>query len=177
MSAIRFVCLEQEEERTLLQKQLEVELAECSEVEATYRNKVKRFMMENGIWHISELDYSWRQKFRQFIAGQLQPSSYSTYEKGFDRIKQHSIQKQMQAVSRKETQITYENQIWFLPYHPDQKLVRRLDKAQRKEELAWDFRRQAPETMKRQIFHIWNFRFIKDSKKHWEQEEKEPLAL
>ncbi len=156
MSAIRFVCLEQEEERTLLQKQLEVELAECSEVEATYRNKVKRFMMENGIWHISELDYSWRQKFRQFIAGQLQPSSYSTYEKGFDRIKQHSIQKQMQAVSRKETQITYENQIWFLPYHPDQKLVRRLDKAQRKEELAWDFRRQAPETMKRQIFHILN---------------------
>ena len=49
MSAIRFVCLEQEEERTLLQKQLEVELAECSEVEATYRNKVKR-RMEFGIF-------------------------------------------------------------------------------------------------------------------------------
>lgn len=46
----------------------------------------------------------------------------------------------------------FDNQILFLPYHPDQELALQFDKAVKKEELVWDFSRKAPAVMKEQIF-------------------------
>ena len=40
--------------------QLEKELMACEVSNISYRNKLKGFMIENEIWHISELDYNWR---------------------------------------------------------------------------------------------------------------------
>ena len=37
--------------------QLEEELRACEVVTVSYRNKLKAFMIENEIWHISELNY------------------------------------------------------------------------------------------------------------------------
>lgn len=156
MPASQLLQMELQADTKLLQKHLEVELAECSEVESTYRNKVEKFMIECGIWHISELDYPLRQEFQQFLIGQIKPVCYPAYIKAFDRVKQHSIHNQMRVVNSRRTQLKYENEVLFLPYHPNQELVRKLDKAQRKDELAWDFGRKAPEKMKRQIFSILN---------------------
>ncbi|WP_455437591.1 tyrosine-type recombinase/integrase [Hungatella hathewayi] len=155
--------LEFQEDTKQLRKQLEEELAECSEVGSTYRNKVEIFMIECGIWHISELNYPLRQEFQQFLIGQMKPACYPIYVKAFDRIKQHSIYSQMRVVNSRRVQLKYENNVLFLPYHPNQELVRRLDKAQRKDELAWDFGKKAPEKMKRQIFHILNY-FLEQDK-------------
>ena len=37
--------------------QLEKELLACEVSSVSYRNKLKTFMIENEIWHISELNY------------------------------------------------------------------------------------------------------------------------
>ena len=162
MPASQLLRLELKEDTKQLREQLEAELAECSEVESTYRNKVEIFIMEYGIWHISELNYPLRREFRQFLTGQIKPACYSIYEKAFDRIKQHSIHSQMRVVNSRRIQLKYENQVFFLPYHPNQELVRKLDKAQRKDELAWDFGRKAPEKMKRQVFSVLNYLLEQD---------------
>lgn len=56
-----------QEDISKLELELEKELAECTEVRQTCRNKVKAFMIEQKIWHISELDYPLRKAFHRFL--------------------------------------------------------------------------------------------------------------
>ena len=53
MPAYQILRQEEQEDQSLLKAQLDRELAECTEVKSVYRNKVKAFMVERGIWHIS----------------------------------------------------------------------------------------------------------------------------
>lgn len=134
-------------------EQLAEEIDVCCEVRGPYRNKAKKFLETQGIWHISEIDYLVRVKYEKFLESEVEPVSRSIYLKGFDRIKQHSIREQMRTLSgRRYNEVRFDNQILFLPYHPDQELAVQFDKATKKAELVWDFSRKAPVTMKRQIF-------------------------
>lgn len=154
MPAYQILWQEEQDSEFQLMEQLEEELSECTEVIGTRRNKVKAFMAEHGIWHISELDYSLREAFHDYLEGEVRPVSYSSYEKAFDRIKQHSLRNQLREIKGKNQKLMYENQLLFLPYHPNQKLVSRFEQTQKKADLVWDFRVNAPENMKRQIFQI-----------------------
>ena len=120
-----------------LQTQLTAELALCTDALPTYRNKVKKFMMSEGIYHAVDLDYPARERFEEFLAGEVSPASFSAYLKAFDRIKGSTV---------------YENKILFLPYYPEPEIAGQFEKAIKKKNLVWDFSRDAPETMKRQIF-------------------------
>lgn len=154
MPAYQILWQEEQDSEFQLMEQLEEELSECTEVIGTRRNKVKAFMAEHGIWHISELDYSLREAFHGYLEGDVSPVSYSSYEKAFDRIKQHSLRNQLREIKGKNPKLMYENQLLYLPYHPNQKLVSRFEQTQKKADLVWDFRVNAPENMKRQIFQI-----------------------
>lgn len=154
MPAYQLQLQEERENELQLMEQLEEELSECIEVNKTYRNKVKKFMAEHDIWHISELDYSLREAFHSYLEGYMNPVKYSSYENAFDQIKQHSLRNQLQEVRSKNPKFIYENQLLFLPYHPNQKLVARLEQMHKKADLVWDFRVNAPENMKRQIFQV-----------------------
>lgn len=134
-------------------EQMMAEIDACYEVQGTYRNKVKKFLGQQEIWHISEIDYQVRVKYEKFLETEVNPVSWSMYLKGFDRIKQHSIRSQMSTLAGKKNHgLKFDNQVLFLPYHPDQELAVQFDKATKKAELVWDFSRKTSETMKRQIF-------------------------
>lgn len=154
MPAYQILRQEEQEDETQLEIQLEKELSECVEVAQTYRNKVKVFMEEQGIWHICELDYPLREVFHGFLEGQIKPVCYTIYEKAFDRIIQHSIRNQIQEVKGKQTKLKYANQLLFLPYHPELKISSRFERAQKKADLVWDFSVEAPENMKKQVFQV-----------------------
>ena len=142
-----------DEEIQRKREQLAEEIDACCEVRGPYRNKVKKFLETQEIWHISEIDYLVRVRYEKFLESEVEPVSRSTYLKGFDRIKQHSVREQMRTLSgRRDYGVRFSNQILFLPYHPDQELALQFDKAAKKEDLVWDFSRKAPEAMKRQIF-------------------------
>lgn len=129
------------------------EIDACCEVQGTYRNKVKKFLEMQEIWHVSEIDYQTRVSYEKFLETEVAPVSRNVYLKGFDRIKQYSIRKQQQTLKgRRNRELKFDNQILFLPYHPDTKLAMLFDRSTKKKELVWDFSREAPETMKEQIF-------------------------
>ena len=71
MPAQQLLLPELKEDTEQLQKQLESELADCTEVQIAYRIKIKKYMLKYGIWHISDLDYTKRQLFRQFLAEKI----------------------------------------------------------------------------------------------------------
>lgn len=157
MPAYQLLRQEKQENELQLMEELEEELSECIEIKQTYRNKVRTFMAERRIWHISELDYSLREEFHNFLIGQISPVSFKVYERAFDQIKQHSIKKQFREIKGKNTLLKYKNQILFLLYHPDPMVISRFEKVQKLTDFVWDFRVEAPERMKRQVFQILNY--------------------
>ena len=137
--------------------QLEAEIRECAEVGSSYANKVKKFMAANGIWHLKELDYYWREAFEEFLKTEVKSVSCSAYLKAFDRLKQHTIHTGVRlAGKRKYRRPAFENQLLFLPYHPDPEIAQKFDFATKKN-LVWDFSIPAPEQMKRQIFQTLHY--------------------
>lgn len=138
-------------------EQLAEEIDACCEVRGPYRNKVKKFLEIQGIWHISEIDYLIRVQYEEFLKKEVTPASWRNYLKGFDRIKQHSIREQMGMLAGRNKALKFENQILFLPYHPDQELALQFDRATKKRELAWDFSQKASKVLKKQIYDVLHF--------------------
>ena len=153
MPAYQYLQAVPQEDTGQLQEQLGRELAECTEVNPTYRNKLKAFMESRGIWHICDLDYTAREEYGKFLKKQISPAACMQYVRVMDLVKLHSIKSQVRTVrERGRPTAEYENGILFLPYHPDPEIAGQFIDSSRKKELAWDFGREAPEKMKRQIF-------------------------
>ena len=153
MPAYQYLQAVPQEDTGQLQEQLGRELAECTEIRQTYRNKLRAFMEDRRIWHICELDYQARTAYEQFLETQVCPAASTQYVRTMDLAKLHSIKKQVRAVRERGRPVAeYENGTLFLPYHPDPEIAEQFIDASRKKELAWDFGRPAPEKMKRQVF-------------------------
>ena len=58
-----------------LTAQLEAELKQCEVTTVSYRNKLKQFMIENEIWQINELNYYWREKYREYLKNRVSKNS------------------------------------------------------------------------------------------------------
>ena len=75
MPAYQYLQAVPQEDTGQLQRELERELAECTEILPTHRNKLKAFMAEREIWHICELDYPAREAYEQFLKGQFRSTA------------------------------------------------------------------------------------------------------
>lgn len=93
----------------------------------------------------------------KILEGQVDSVSYRLYEKAFDRIKQHSIQNQLREIKGRCPKQKYKNELLFLPYYPDQNVAKRFEQTQKKTDLIWDFRVNAPEKMKQQVFQVLRY--------------------
>ena len=67
MTALKLQLIEPQQNTETLREQLEAELNECTEANATGKNHVRNFMVANGIWHISELNYLLRKQFEALL--------------------------------------------------------------------------------------------------------------
>ena len=139
-------------------EQLRKEIEEYTGAGSVYRRKLQRFMEKHGIWSISELDYEWRLVFARELHALAKSKYHTFYLKYFDHIKQYDMRKQARAqISRIPPKYPYEDRLLFLPYHPAQELVERLDTCPERPEWVWDFSKEAPGKMKRQIFDVLNY--------------------
>ena len=133
-------------------------LKEIENVQDSYLNKLKKFMMQHEIWHVEELDYRWREVYEQFLQTEVSPVSYSIYLKGYDRVVIQTLQKNRRMINRHGQFIpAYKNEILFLAYHPNEKIAKQFANASKKKDLVWDFSRQAPEKMKQQIYKVLHY--------------------
>lgn len=143
------------DEKESLLEQLGREIDSCIEVRSTYRNKVKQFLSEVGIWHIAEIDVSIREDYRNYLKTVISDNAIRQYIKAFDRIKRHSVQEQVQTLKgKKEALSDLEHQIIFLPYHPEQKIAEQFERFVKVDNLIWDFSLKASPILKKQIFDV-----------------------
>jgi len=92
-------------------------------MDVTYRMLVE-FLADEGIEHISEMDYILRKRYEVYMSELIKEKSVSRYLRIFDKVKQEYIRKRIETpMGRLECQWTYKNTILFIPYHSDQKIV------------------------------------------------------
>lgn len=124
----------------------------------TALNKLKRFLAESNVWHISEMDYPLRMQYEQYlIKNNIMQASVKRYLNVYDQVKQHEIAEQIQTLSgQKKYGWRYRNSILYLKYHPDVKVAEEFWIVRQKDVLVWDFHKNCSEILKRQIFSCLN---------------------
>lgn len=155
--------IESREDTEEKRKRLRQEMKEYDGQGKCRTGKVRKFMETHGIWELSELDYHWRQEFARELRNEVSQYSYEEYLKAFDHLKRYSLRKKERfQIERSLSKYPYENSLLFLPYHPVQDLVKRIDHMPVRAEWVWDFSLPAPEMMKRQIYICLNGILKKD---------------
>lgn len=131
------------------------ELDACTEVGKVEKNKLRAFLLKAGIQSITEMDYPLRQEYKEYLDQHIQKPE--RYLKAYDRVKQHSVREQTRTLAgRQQCRWQMEDQILFIPYHPDQAIVAEFDSVWNKPNMVWDFARTCSRTLKRQIFLTLN---------------------
>lgn len=160
MPAVLQQWIEKSEERNRRIQQLRNEVTEIMELnvmDVTYRMLVE-FLADEGIEHISEMDYILRKRYEGYMSELIKEKSVSRYLRIFDKVKQEYIRKRIETpMGRLECQWTYKNTILFIPYHSDQKIVLSVERVKNRSNMVWDFQIDSSEKMKRQIFDILEF--------------------
>lgn len=154
---------ESQEHIEQLEKQLRAELDDCIEINSTHRNKIFEFMVENAIWNIDDLDYFSRKKYDDFLKKRLGDSARKSYVKSHDKIKLHAIKKQACfRIAGNDFRKLYKNELLYLPYHPNPEIAERFKNSQCFQDLVWDFKRNASEKIKRQIYDCLHYAIEND---------------
>lgn len=134
-------------------KQLASEFAGYDGPGKTYLSRIQKFMEAHGIWQLKELDYGWRLAFAEEIRRDVNPRTIPWHLRAFDHLKQYDMRRAERfRIEREVSRYPYENSLLFLPYHPIQELVKRMDTSQERPDWVWDFSLPVPERMKRQIY-------------------------
>lgn len=132
--------------------------AEVGRVQISYKASVIDFMVMEGIQDFSKLDYATRKSFEAYLKGQSGMKYIRHHLLAFDKLKQHALSQGIRVLEDgKVARPRYENGILYLPYHPDPKVSAMFRNSTRKNEHVWDFSRNAPERMKRQVFDILHY--------------------
>lgn len=138
--------------------QLERELETCEIPDKTVVNKLKKYLMEIDVWHISEMDYPMKMQYKKWLQNRgMSTNSITKYLNAYDKIKQFEIAEQMQTLAGKQKYgWRYRNEVLYLRYHSDSKIVQEFRAARQEKILVWDFSRKCSENLKRQIYSALN---------------------
>lgn len=151
-SELRVISINEREE---LLEQLGREIDSHTEIQSPYRNKMKMFLTEVGIGHLTEIDVTIRQEYLEYLKQDISRQSISAYMKAFDRIKRYSVREQVQTLrGKRELLADLDHQLIFLPYHPEPDIADQFEHFVKTDNLIWDFRQKAPHGLKKQIFQV-----------------------
>ena len=160
MPAYELRLAEPQEEREELEQQLSLTVWKCTEVGIVARNHVKRFLMEYGIWQLSEMDYLLRLKFEDYLKGKEISTAPSICLHAFDQMKLHAMREEMQTIAgRKKYELKYADKVLYLPYFPKLEIAEQFIRTRDKSVLAWDFSKQYARNLKEQILQCCQFHF------------------
>lgn len=145
-------------EKQELLEQLGREIDSCTEIQRSYRNKVKGFLADMGVWHIAEIDYQLRESYVSYLEQEVPPELLRYYKRAFDQIKRHAVREQMRTLKgNRDALAALEHQVIFLPYHPEQEIADQFDRFVQTENLVWDFKQDAPRKLKKQVFDVLHY--------------------
>lgn len=143
-------------EREQLIEGLERELDECYE-KRSGKTCLRIYLIENEIWHVSEINYEIRVKYQKYLRERYVDSTVRCYLCGIDSVKHHQIRENAKTLKGKwnaETHVDLTKDILFLPYHPNPVIAERYAYTSDISKLIWDFRVEGSDICKRQILEI-----------------------
>ena len=127
------------------------ELKSCPGLERHGRSKLEKFLKEQEISSIQEMDYKLRIEYEKYIS--INPNRKQMYLRGYDQVMQYVIQNQMQTLEgKRKYQWRYKNETLFLRYYPDPAIAAEFLDSRNMECLIWNFEKNCSEVMKRQVF-------------------------
>ena len=99
MPAYQLHIYEQQEEREVLEQKICEQVDACTEVNGTIRNRIKKFLIEEGITDISEMDAVLRVRCEEYLERNETVLAPITCLRGFDGIVIHRMKEELQTLA------------------------------------------------------------------------------
>ena len=115
-------------------------------VEVSAYRKLMVFLIASGITQFDQITGALRYSYEEYLKLTV-PKKVTEHTKAMDLLKQFYIKKLPFVKTPR-----YDNVIFYLAYYPDASIANRFFYTAKKNFLFFDFSRNAPENMKRQIF-------------------------
>ena len=106
MPAYQLHIYEQQEEREALEQKICEQVDACTEVNGTIRNRVKKFLIEEGITDISEMDVVLRIRYKEYLERNETVLAPITCLRGFDGIVIHRMKEELQTLAGRRNYTT-----------------------------------------------------------------------
>ena len=113
MPAYQLHIYEQQEEREALEQKICEQVDTCTEVNGKIRNRVKKFLIEEGITDISEMDVALRIRYEEYLERNETVHAPITCLRGFDRIFLHQMKEEMQTLAGRRNYTTEYRDQWI----------------------------------------------------------------
>lgn len=140
--------------------------AEGCKLEKPVKSKAVKFLMDNGVKSLAEIDCEIRDKYLKYLEANIAENKVVSYIKGLDCLKLYAIKTWQESHPLYVPKIVYQPQKIYLSYLPVYEIAQSFYYIQDKQCLFWDFSIKTSEKLKQQVFHILLYALtnIKDTK-------------
>lgn len=155
MPAYQLYVYEDQEKREALEQKICEQVDACTEVNGKIRNRVKKFLIEEGITDISEMNAALRVRYEGYLERNETVHVPITCLRGFDRILLHRMKEELKTLAGQRKYTTeYRDQWLCLTHYPDVEVAESFLTSKDGKELVWNFTLECPRKLKMQIFTV-----------------------
>lgn len=171
MPAYQLYVYEAQEKREALEQKICEQVDACTEVNGTIRNRVKKFLIEEGITDISEMDAVLRVRYEEYLERNETVLAPITCLRGFDGIVIHRMKEELQTLAGRRNYTTEYREQWMcLSHYPEVEVAESFLMSKGGMELVWNFTLECPRKLKMQIFTV--LKEVIHTYKGWTRKEK-----
>ena len=155
MPAYQLYVYEDQKKREALEQKICEQVDACTEVNGKIRNRVKKFLIEEGITDISEMNAALRVRYEGYLERNETVHVPITCLRGFDRIFLHRMKEELKTLAGQRKYTTeYRDQWLCLTHYPDVEVAESFLTSKDGKELVWNFTLECPRKLKMQIFTV-----------------------
>lgn len=171
MPAYQLHVYEEQEKREALEQKICEQVDACTEVNGVIRNRVKKFLIEEGVTDISEMNAALRVRYEGYLERNETVYVPITCLRGFDRILIHRMKEELKTLAGQRKYTTeYRDQWLCLTHYPEVEVAESFLMSKGGMELVWNFTLECPRTLKMQIFTV--LKEVIHTYKGWIRKEK-----
>jgi len=171
MPAYQLYVYEEQEKREALEQKICEQVDACTEVNGVIRNRVKKFLIEEGVTDISEMNAALRVRYEGYLERNETVYVPITCLRGFDKIFIHRMKEELKTLAGQRKYTTeYRGQWLCLTHYPEVEVAESFLMSKGGMELVWNFTLECPRKLKMQIFTV--LKEVIHTYKGWTRKEK-----
>lgn len=171
MPAYQLYVYEEQEKWEALEQKICEQVDACTEVNGVIRNRVKKFLIEEGVTDISEMNAALRVRYEGYLERNETVYVPITCLRGFDKIFIHRMKEELKTLAGQRKYTTeYRDQWLCLTHYPEVEVAESFLMSKGGMELVWNFTLECPRKLKMQIFTV--LKEVIHTYKGWTRKEK-----